>query len=135
MAREMGVEPSPTKKRKVKTEETPGKKKTNPLRLVGDLLFPAKERLLPAPTITNPAEQPCIPCLRLGKICTLHDQGQCLKCHKSINDLSPATQAEWKAHVLATPNLFFNKESVTCFTGDPNLYAEPEKKYYQYKRG
>ena len=135
MARDLGIEPPPAKKHKVKTEPSPRKKKMNPLRLVGDLLYPGKERIMPGPTITNPDERPCIPCLRLGKLCTLHEQGQCTKCHKPINDLSPATQAEWKAHVLATPNLFFNKESVTCFTGDPNLYAEPEKKYYQYKRG
>ena len=136
MAREMGVEPPPTKKQKVKIESPPGKKKkVNPLKLVGDLLFPANERILPAPTITNQAEQPCIPCLRLGKMCTLREQGQCFKCHKSINDLSPATQAEWKAHVSATPNLFFNKESVTVFTDTPDLFAAPEKKYYHGKRG
>ena len=66
---------------------------------------------------------------------TLHEQGMCTKCQKSINELSPATQVEWKAHVSATPNLFFNKESVTCFTGDPALYTEPERKYYQQKPG
>ena len=135
LAREMGVEHPPAKKQKVKTEPAPAKTKMNPLRLVGDLLYPAKERILPAPTITDPTEQPCIPGLRLGKMCTLHEQGQCSKCHKPINELSPATQAEWKAHVSATPNLFFNKESVTCFTGDPALYVEPERKYYQQKRG
>ena len=68
-------------------------------------------------------------------MCTLHKQGLCTKCHKSIDELTPATQAEWKAHVSATPNLFFNKQSVSCFAGETALYAEPEKKYYQMKRG
>ena len=135
MAREMGVEHPPAKKQKVKAEPAPGKMKMNPLKLVGDLLYPAKERILPAPTVTDPAEQPCIPGLRLGKMCTLHEQGQCPKCHKPINEISPSTQAEWKAHVSATPNLFFNRASVTCFTGNSDLFAAPKKKFIYAKRG
>ena len=60
------------------------------------------------PTITNQAETPCPAELRYGKSCTLHALGKCLKCHKAINDLTPESQQEWKAHVLGTDDLFFN---------------------------
>lgn len=78
--------------------------------------------LCPKPTITDPAEQPCMAGLRFGKAC--RNQG-CPYSHKSINELSAPSQAEWKAHVLSHPQLFFNSKSVTCFPAEPGLYAEP----------
>jgi len=88
----------------------------------GDLLFPGTNMLCPKPTITDPAEQPCMAGLRFGKAC--RNQG-CPYSHKSINELSAPSQAEWKAHVLSHPQLFFNSKSVTCFPAEPGLYAEP----------
>lgn len=63
------------------------------------------------PTITDPDEQPCPPCLRQGKYCT---RGAACT-HKPIDECSKATQLEWYAHVKATDGMSFNSKTVKCF--------------------
>ena len=103
-------------------------------RLQGDLLYPAHERHMPVPVITNTSEQPCVPSLRYGKACTLCRLNKCNKCNKSIDQLSPASQNEWKEFVHKTPNLFFNSESVKSFSPGPTLYAKPGTRFYKPKK-
>lgn len=63
-----------------------------------------------------------MPWLRFGKTCKTPN---CTYSHKAINDLSAQSKNEWKAHVLAQDNLFFNTKTVTCFATEPGLFAEP----------
>ena len=70
-----------------------------------------KVKEMPLPTITDPDEQPCAPCLCQGKYCT---RGAACT-HKPIDKCSKATQSEWYAHVEATPGMSFNSKTVTCF--------------------
>ena len=100
----------------------------------GDLLCIGTTNLMSLPTITNPAEKPCAADLRYGKLCTLHAEGKCKKCHKPINALTPESKQEWKAHVLSTDGLFFNSDTVTCFPAEPGLYEKPSERFLKKKK-
>ena len=117
----------PRRRKKPKQPKTPQRPTTTP---GGDLLCIGTESRMALPTITNEEEKPCAAGLRWGKWCVIHAEGKCKRSHVPINDLTPASQQEWKDHVRRTDDLFFNSETVTCFpASESDLFAKPHDKF------